>query len=108
MLDLNHPGSKHIFAAARLEDAIRDGAKRIIAARPSERGELLRACEQIFARMRQLAADHFIHKPSLPLMVDELQVALRALAASESPHFGMILPAFSRLESSEGFGTFAI
>jgi len=108
MLDLNHPQSKYIFAAARLEDAIRDGANHIMAAQPSERGELLAACEQHLASMRTLNADHFRSSPSIALIIDELQVALRALAMSESPHFDIIWPALSRLESEEGFGTFAI
>jgi hypothetical protein len=91
-----------------LEDAIRDGAKRIITARPSERGELLAACEHHLAGMRTLNADHFGSSPSISSIIDELQIALHALAASESPHFDIIWPALSRLESNVGFGTYAI
>ena len=108
MLDLNHPQSKYVFAAARLEDAIRDRANRIILARPSERSAVLDECKEYLASMRRLAAEHFLHKPSLTLIIDELQDALKALATSESPHFEMIWPSLSRLESQQGFGTFAI
>ena len=104
MLDLNDPHSKYIFAAARLEDAILNVAKRIIAARPSERVELLRECEEILASMHRLAVDHFAHSHSLPPMINELHDALRALAESGSPDFRMISPALSRLSRKRDLG----
>ena len=108
MLDLSHPQTEHIFAAARLEDAVLDGAKRIIAAQPSERQELLRWCEQRLDMMRTLNAEHFRSLPSIASIIDELHSALRALVASPSPDMSIVRPAFLRLESDDGFGTFAI
>ena len=108
MLDLNHPQTEHIFAAARLEDAVLDGAKRIITSQPSEREELLGWCEQKLDMMRTLNAEHFRSSPSIASTIDELHSALRALVANPSPDMSIIRPAFSRLESEDGFGTFAI
>ncbi len=105
MLDLNHPQTEHIFAAARLQDAVMDGAKRIIAAQPSERQELLALCEQSIDSMRTLHSEHFRSSGSLATVIDELHAALRALAASASPHWDIVRAAFTRLESDEGFGT---
>jgi len=68
MLDLNHPQTEHIFAAALLEDAVLECARRIVSAQPFERPELLALCERFTA-----------HE--------------------------LCLPAFTRLESDEGFGT---
>ncbi len=105
MLDLNHPQTEHIFAAARLEDAVLDAAKRIISAQPSERQELLARCEPSLGRMRVLNSEHFGASPSIASAIDELHGALRVLAASPSPHMDVVRPAFARLESDEGFGT---
>jgi len=108
MLDLNHPQTTHIFTASGLEDAVLDGAKRIITAHPSERPALLVWCEERLSRMRTLNVQHFGSSPSITSAIDELHAALRALAVSESPKFSMVLPAFTRLESDDGFGTWAI
>lgn len=108
MLDLNHPFTKHIFAASRFEDAIKDGARRIIAAPPAERAGLLAGCEQQLDAMRALNREHFKNSPFIASAIDELQQALRNLAASASPQINTILPALVKLESGDGFGTFAI
>jgi hypothetical protein len=105
MLDLNHPQTKHIFAAGRLEDAVLDGAKRIIASQPSERHALLAECEQRLASMRILNTEHFGGSHSISSAIDELHGALRGLAACESPQMDLVRPAFARLESEDGFGT---
>ena len=105
MLDLNHPQTQHIFAAGRLEDSVLEGTKRIIASQPSERNALLAQCEQSLERMRALNAEHFGGSQSISSAIDELHDALRRLAASAAPHMDMIRPAFTRLESEDGFGT---
>jgi hypothetical protein len=108
MLDLNHPQTVHIFTASGLEDAVLDGATRIIAAQPSERPALLTWCEERLSRMRTLNVQHFGGSASITSAIDALHTALRALAASQSPTFSMVSPAFTRLESDDGFGTWAI
>ena len=105
MLDLNHPQTEHIFAAARLEDAVLECAKRIVAAQTSERPELLALCEQSINAMRTLNSERFGSSVSIASAVDELQAAMRSFATSASPHMSMVHPAFTRLESDKGFGT---
>jgi len=105
MLDLNHPQSKHIFAAARLEDAVRLSVQRIIDAQPLERPELLTLCELTIDAMRSLNAEGFGSSASIASAIDGLHVALRALAASASPGWDIVSSAFNKLESDEGFRT---
>jgi hypothetical protein len=108
MLDLSDPQTEHIFAAARLEDAVLDSAKRVVAALPSERQELLALCESSLNAMRVLNLEHFGSSASIISAIEELHAALRALAASTSPDLAIVLPAFTRLESDDGFGTVRI
>ena len=105
MLDLSHPQTEHIFAAARLEDAVLDCAKRIVSSHPSERPELLDLCEQSIDAMRILNSERFGGSPSIASAIDGLQNAMCSLAASASPQMGIVQPAFTRLDSDEGFGT---
>lgn len=105
MLDLNHPQSKHIFAAARLEDAVRECAKRIVSAQPAERPALLALSEQSIEAMRKLNSERFGNSEFIAAAIDELQAAVRLLALSASPQMNMVQPAFERLESTKGFGT---
>ncbi len=105
MLDLNHPQTEHVFAAARLEDAVLEFAKRIVSAQPSERPELLASCQQSIDAMRRLNSERFGSSASIASAIDELHAALRSLAASASPHLSIVHPAFTRLESDDGFGT---
>jgi hypothetical protein len=105
MLDLNHPQTEHIFAAARLEDAVLECAKRIVSAQPSERPELLALCDQSIDAMRALNSERLGSSASIASAIDELQAAMRSLAASASPHMSIVQPAITRLESDEGFGT---
>ena len=105
MLDLNHPQTEHIFAAARLEDAVLECAKHIISAQRSERPELLASCQQSIDAMRTLNSTRFGGSPSITSVIDELHTAMRSLAASDSTDMSIVRPAFARLESDEGFGT---
>jgi hypothetical protein len=108
MLDLDHPQTEHIFTAAGLEEAVLDGAKRIVAAQPSERRDLLARCEERIDRMHTLNSEHFEDSPSINQAINELRDALRVLAASDSPQLNLVLPAFTKLESDDGFGTWMI
>ena len=105
MLDLNHPQAEHIFAAARLEDAVLECAKRIVSAQPSERPALLALCEQSIKAMRILNSERFGGSASIASAIDELHATMRSLATSALPHMSIVHPAFMRLESDEGFGT---
>jgi len=105
MLDLNHPQTEHVFAAARLEDAVFECAKRIVSAQPSERPGLLASCQQSIDAMRTLNSERFGRSASIASAIDELHRAMRSLAASASPEMNIVHPAFTRLASDEGFGT---
>jgi hypothetical protein len=109
MLDSNHPQTNHVFAAARLEAEILDSARRIIAAsQPSDRAARLKKCEETLDRMYKLNNEQFHSSPSIASIIHELQIALSTLAASTSPTMDMIEPALAKLESDDGFGTWAI
>jgi hypothetical protein len=105
MLDLNHPQTEYIFAAARLEDAALECAKRIVSAPPSERLPVLTLCERSVDTMRKLNSEHFGSSASIASAIDELQAAIRRLAASASPDMSVVRPAFTRLDSDDGFRT---
>lgn len=105
MLDLNHPRTEYVFAASRLEDAVRDVAERIIAAQPSERPKLLAEAERSIDAMRSLNLERFGGTASIASAIDNLQIAIRALADGASPNWEAIGPAFTRLASNDGFGT---
>jgi hypothetical protein len=68
MLDLNHPQTEHIFAAARLEDTVRDYARRIISAPSSQRPKLLASCEQSIEAMRTLNVERFSESVTIVLL----------------------------------------
>ena len=105
MLDLSHPQSKHIFAAGRLEDSVLATAKSIIGAVAAERTALVKQCEQTFDEMRTLNLEHFGGSRFIFENIDELQQAMRRLAAAEQPCLDIIMPALTNLNSSEGFKT---
>ncbi len=105
MLNLNNPQSKHIFAAARLEDAVLEYAKRIVAAQPSERLALLALCEQSIDAMRSLNSERFGNSAFTASAIDEFRDAILSLSSSDSPDLHTIFPALAKLRSDEGFGT---
>jgi hypothetical protein len=105
MLDLNHPQTKHIFAASNLEDAVLGAARQIVAARPSERQHILDTSEETFNRMRKLNSEHFANSSSIAKAIDELCEAFRTFAAHTEPRLEMLLPALENLRSDAGFGT---
>ena len=108
MLDLNNPQAEHIFAAARLEDAVLGYARRILSAPPPERLSLLASCEQSITAMRALNLEHFGNSVFIASAIDDLHVAMHTLASSASPALDIVLPAFARLGSDEAFGTVRI
>lgn len=108
MLDLDHPQSEHIFAAAALEDAILTAAGRMVCAPAPERSKLLASCEEQFGAMRLLNADHFGASPFIASAIDDLQAAMRLLAETALTDMSVVLFPLERLRSNEGFGTWAI
>ena len=149
MLDLNHPMTPHIFAAARLNDAILECAKSMTRLSTPKRQELLQESLTRLERMRCLNTDHFEASPFVFAAIDELEHAVQALANVDveeaaaasaaaleicpvcgtpltqvkldymprpedrlsvycSPCLSVIFPARQKLDSSEGFGTWAI
>lgn len=81
MLDLNHPHSKHVFAAAGAEGAVLTAAKRMSAAARNERVRLRDACAPAFAELRRLAHDEFADCPAILPAIDALEQAVAELAA---------------------------
>jgi hypothetical protein len=80
VLDLNHPMTKHIFAAARAEDAVLIAAKHMTVAARQERLRLRDGCAPAFVELRKLAHDHFADCSSIPPAIEELERAAARLA----------------------------
>jgi hypothetical protein len=80
MLDLDHPQSKHIFAAARLEDAILECAKKMTLAPSVRRREMLVECQQALGEMQALNSQHFESSPFIFDAIEELGRRLVQLA----------------------------
>lgn len=80
MLDLNHPMTQYIFAAARLDDAILECAKSMTRVSTQKRQELLQDCLTRLERMRWLNEDHFKASPFVFAAIEEMQNAVQAVA----------------------------
>jgi hypothetical protein len=81
MLDLDHPMTQHVFAAARAEDSILIAARNMTVAGRQERVRLRDGCAPAFAELRRLARDHFANCPAIPSAIDALERAVANLAA---------------------------
>ena len=81
MLDLEHPMTKHIFAAAYAEGAILQDAKRITVSARRDRVRVRDACASSLTELRRLARDHFADRPGIPRAIDALEQSLADLAA---------------------------
>src|SRR5262245_14857013 len=80
MLDLDHPLTPHIFAAARAEGRVIVSARAItVAARP-ERIRLRDECRPAFEELRRLARDHFADRPEIPPAINDFERAISELA----------------------------
>jgi hypothetical protein len=80
MLDLNHPQTKHVFAASNLEDSILTQAKRMTLIPSDQRLELFAECHNVFGKMRKLNSEHFKNSTFISIAIDELEQSLRRLA----------------------------
>ena len=80
MLDLNHPQSEYIFAAARAEDSVLEVAKRMSVAARKDWVRLRDGCATAFAELRRLARDEFAEVSAIPLAIDALEQAVGKLA----------------------------
>jgi hypothetical protein len=80
MLYLDHPMTKHVFAAARAEDAVLMAARHMTVAARQERQRLQDGCAPAFAELRRLSRDHFADCPAIPPAIDELEQAIARLA----------------------------
>jgi hypothetical protein len=80
MLDLDHPQSAHVFAAAKQLDMVRDAARRMTREDARRRIQLLEIVRPCFAALRWLQAQHFADQPALATMVDELAREVEKLA----------------------------
>lgn len=80
MLDLDHPMSQHIFAAARAESAILVAARYMTVAARGERIRLRDGCAPAFTELRRLSHDHFADRRRISSAIDHLEQALAELA----------------------------
>lgn len=81
MLDLDHPQTPHVFAAARQMDLILGCAQQMTAATGRHRNNLLEIARPCFAALRWLATNHFENSAAILDSIDDLQRALESLAA---------------------------
>jgi hypothetical protein len=88
MLDLSHPMSRHIFAAARAEDAVLITARAMTVASRWERLRLREGCAPAFEELRRLSRDHFADRRAIPPAIDGLERALSQLAMLRVPDDG--------------------
>lgn len=80
MLNLEHPLSKHVFAASRSEDAILIAARDMTTASQLVRAKLKEKCVPHYALLRQLAKDYFSTKTAIPEAINELERSIENLA----------------------------
>jgi hypothetical protein len=80
MLNLDHPQSKHVFAASNLEDFVLERAKLMTVVPSARRRELLGECEPKLAAMRTLNAEHFDNSKNISEGIDDLTRRLNQLA----------------------------
>jgi hypothetical protein len=81
MLDLDHPMTQYIFAAAGAEDAVLIAARQMTVSSSQERARLRDRCTAAFAELRRLARDHFADRPAIPSAIDALELAMVGLAS---------------------------
>jgi hypothetical protein len=81
MLDLDHPMSQHIFAAARAEDTILTAARDMTTASRRARAQRRDGCAPAFAELRRLARERFADRRAIPPAIDELEQAIEQLAS---------------------------
>lgn len=105
MLDLNHPQTPHIFAAARLEDSLLARANRMVKAGAAERHGILNECDPFLASLRNITKDHLNDSPSIHEALDEFHADLERLAWTEVPELNMISESRAKLGSAGGFCT---
>ncbi|MDY3555565.1 hypothetical protein R5W24_004708 [Gemmata sp. JC717] len=80
MLDLDHPQSRHVFAASQQLDLILDYLKRITYVGSKERLALLEIIRPCFAALRWLQAQRFAGESRIAAGIDELEQAAEQLA----------------------------
>lgn len=80
MLDLDHPQTPHVFAAARQLDLILDYCKRISYADSKERLFMLEIIRPCFAALRWLQTQRFADEPQIAASINELKRQVQALA----------------------------
>lgn len=80
MLNLDHPMSEHIFAAARAEGVILRAAREMTVATREERGRLAKKCAWVLDELRRLSREHFADRPAIPPAIDALERSLSELA----------------------------
>ena len=80
MLNLDHPQSKHVFAASNLEDYILGRAKLMTLVPSNQRRVLQAECEPKLAAMRTLNAEHFDNREAISEGIDDLAFRLNQLA----------------------------
>ena len=79
MLDLHHPQTPHVFAAARQEDLILDYCKRITLSDAAGRRFMLEVMRPAFVALRWLNQERFGNSPEITSGIDQLEHEVQAL-----------------------------
>lgn len=80
MLDLDHPMTEHICAAAKMQDLLMDSAHRMTLLPSKDRVLLLADCLPVLDRLRRLNDEHFGASLFISRAIDEAQAALEQIA----------------------------
>jgi hypothetical protein len=81
MLDLDHPQSAHVFAAARQEDLILDCCKVMTLSDANGRRRTLEIIRPAFAALRWLNRERFGNSEQIGAGIDQLEREAESLAA---------------------------
>jgi hypothetical protein len=84
MLDLNHPQSQSVFAAARHTDAILELSKLKTLVPTPQRAEILARIEYPISRLRKLNRERFGASSFIDRAISDLEAGCRAIAESRS------------------------
>ena len=79
MLDLHHPQTPHVFAAARQEDLILDYCKRITLSDAAGRRFMLEVMRPAFVALRWLNQERFGNSPEITSGIDQLEHEVHVL-----------------------------
>ena len=79
MLDLDHPQSPHVFAAASQLDSVRAYLRKISCSDTKARLFMLEQTRPCFVALRWIHTQHFADKPHIAVLIDLLETEVEKL-----------------------------